>query len=361
MKVLRALMKKCGEYKVPIWLKITYIVFLAMLVFQSIEPKTYVFLMANIVVEEWVQKIETVHRLSSNLALLPFWGRISIITVLAVLGLLMIASCVYVKRSGKHNEVIKTICHSSMGGTQFIFEKNDMFTVDQMPLSLDDEMANIGNEYHKIADVVKKQDDAIKHYLKNLKHTDKRGYAGVAHSPLLFRAGNTLGNRARYSLFHLVREKKVFTRLIDVDIPYALIPSTTNRIKKCNEMLVTISTSFQINESVLAVFRPKEKCVIHFSSSQLGFDVINSKKQIEQYTDIVRSVIMDVTKHQPIQKIHIVIASSAAFTVALGQVFQNTYMPEAIMYHYDAGSPEKYPWGISLRQPPEECIVTTHL
>ena len=67
--------------------------------------------------------------------------------------------------------------------------------------------------------------------------------------------------------------------------------------------------------------------------------------------------IRNIVKRESIERIHLVLATSSDFTFFLAQGFSQHHDPKIIVYQYEHGTSEKYPWGISNKQPPEIAVI----
>lgn len=253
--------------------------------------------------------------------------------------------------------------HSSYGKTQFVFE--DMYAADKNitidELDLTNDFKNISDSYNDIHYIVNKQEDFIANFKGKITNNDICGYAGIAHTPLILRAGFMFGDEAECMLYHKKRNSKYYTEL-DKDSKYPALKIEEKRIlDEADELIIAISTTFQIINDELRVLKPEEKSIIKFASEEKGFDVILSRYQVDRYVNIVLSEMRKIVKDKNIEKIHLVISSSVAFTFELGRRLSKHYDPEIICYHFERDMLEKYPWGISVFKKFSESIVINKL
>ena len=262
----------------------------------------------------------------------------------------------------KDKKVIKKkymiLGHSSYGKTQFAFKNNYLadknIVLDKLDLTND---FNICQSYNDIQYIVKKQDDFVTSFKGKITDNDICGYAGIAHTPLILRAGLMFGDEAECTLYHKERHSEYYTEL-SKDTTYPALIIEEKRIHdNADELIIAISTTFQISNYDLMVFRPEEKSIIKFASDEKGFDVILSRRQVDCYVDMILSEMRKIVKDKNITKIHLAISSSVAVTFELGRRLSKHFDPEIICYHFERNIPEKYPWGISVFKKFSESIV----
>ncbi len=264
-----------------------------------------------------------------------------------------------VKNDDKIN--MKILGHNTLGKSQFKFKdkyiNNANLNIEE--LNLIEDFKGINGNYSDIHYIVKKQDEFIDNYIKSINNTDSYGYLGVSHTPLILRAGSMFGDESGYILFHKKRDFDYYEMLSNDNIYTPLIIEKKDIKKSPDELIVAISTTFQIKDEELEIFKPEQKSIIKFSTDKKGFDIILSKNQVDNYIKAILSEVRKIVKEKRIKKIHLVISSSVAFTFALGRSFSNNYDPEIIIYHYDMKTQEKYPWGLSLFNKYSNCMVVT--
>lgn len=283
----------------------------------------------------------------------------SVKVIIAIFSFTWCCFALYNRIFNKIKERISVIGHSSLGETKFrltssLTKKYD-FIIDNIDLVY--HMKNIHKDISEIKRVVAVQDDAIQKFMNLNNDKDKYGYMGIAHTPLVLRAGHTVGNQTRFHLFHKFRDKGYFEELSN-DTNYEAIKIEKMIIREnSSEMIVSISTSFNIEDNQLKIFKPEEKSILKFWTDHLGFDVIKSYKQVDEYVAYIQSEIRDVAKANNILKIHLIISSSVALTFALGQGFSKNYDRDIIIYHHAVRDSRIYPWGISIFNEYDKCLV----
>ena len=257
-----------------------------------------------------------------------------------------------------NKEKYQILAHVTMGNTQFITDQESSESIDMCinELNLSEDMKAI-REYNDINYVVNKQDSYIKNFEDNLISGITCGYMGLAHTPLILRAGYKLGDGSKIKIFHKKRDSEYYAELSDEENNISIGIDRKEIKKKSDELILGIASTFDISNEDLEILQYKNKNLMIFKTESLGFDVITSKKQVENYVRYIMKVVRDFIKENNINKVHMVIASSVAFTFALGQAISENHDPEIIIYHYDRKHPKKYPWGIQLSKDSRECII----
>lgn len=261
----------------------------------------------------------------------------------------------------KNKKIIdkKIIGHSSMSTVQFIAETNSEYEV--IEINLIDDMKDTTSDYDKIKYAINRQDKFVEKFKRDISSEYEYGYMGIAHTPLVLRIGNQIGDELDITLFHKYRtgNTKVFKELNkNKEFKKLNILSKTLNENSC-ELIVVLSTTNLIKYEELDILKPNDKNIIIFglNSEELGFDVITSKKQIEDYTQYIMKEVRNVVKANNINKIHMVLSTSIAMTFALGQAISLNNDPSVIIYHYDINNPQKYTWGIDLSKEYKDCLV----
>lgn len=210
--------------------------------------------------------------------------------------------------------------------------------------------------YPKTADI--KDVDNQANLLKSKATKYRCAYYGIAHTPLVFRMGFKYGNGRDIVLLHKKRGERdsKFEELSNDDNKLYVNHSELNADILSSELIVSISTTVEINEQNLEIFDKDSKHIIMFSTNEHNYDVILSYKTVEYLCNRIIDVVKDLVSKYNIKTIHIVISSSVAFTFALGQAFNNNQFPNVIVYHFEAG---EYQWGISMRDKPNKAFVPT--
>lgn len=276
------------------------------------------------------------------------------ICILAII--LLIIKCVFRDREFIDKVIIG---HSSMSKVQFVADTDCDYKVEE--INLVNDMKDIEIDYDKIKYAINEQDKFVEEFKRNINSNYDYGYMGIAHTPLIFRMGNQLGDEVTITLFHKYRtgDTKKFKEL-NSDVKFKRIQIEHEDLNvSSNELIVGLSTTFPIKLDELKVLKPDNKNIIIFKSEELGFDIITSKKQVDAYIKFIMDKIRDVVKDKNITKIHMVLSTSVAMTFALGGAISKHHDPKVTIYHFDQNNPRKYTWGIEVLKSYNDCLVVT--
>ena len=260
-------------------------------------------------------------------------------------------------------EDIHVFTHSTFKHSQFKLEENlnpvidgEFSAIDEVPDINDDDFTG------KMNCLVYRQDLEIKKFSNKMNSNFKYGYLGISHTPLIVRAGNVLGDGIKLVPFHKKRGYDFYSILNkDTDFPKLKIKKEYIN-SESNELIVTIATSFEIQEYQIEEFDINNKSLIMFESEKLGVDIILSEVQLEEYVEYILIKIRELIKNNNIQRTHFCISSSVFLQFFLGQRLSNTYDREIIIYHFNAPKSEEYnhvyyPWGIKLFSDSMDCTI----
>ena len=205
-------------------------------------------------------------------------------------------------------------------------------------------------------DAILKQDNRAANLIRTCK-SSPLCYYGIAHTPLVFRLGFMLGDQSNIKLLHKRRSNdSLFKEWNHEKDMFVITSNELNAQIDSNELIAAISTSQRITEQDIKALHPLDRHVIFFESNNIGFDCITSYEAAENAKNTIMQIIRDLAKKYSIQKIHLVIASSTAFTFFLAQSFSSQHEPVTIVYHYQNGT---YPWGICLNERAAAAFVFT--
>ncbi|WMJ81470.1 SAVED domain-containing protein [Clostridium sp. MB40-C1] len=263
----------------------------------------------------------------------------------------------------KNKKIIDKVIigHSSMSPVQFKAETNSEYEVRE--INLIDNMKENEDDYNKIKYAINKQDKFVDEFKRNINSKYEYGYMGIAHTPLILRMGNQIGDEIDVVLFHKYRtgNTKVFKELSNNKEFKHLSILRSHLKESSNELIVGLSTTYPIKYEELDILKPDDKNIIIFglNPEELRFDVITSEKQVEDYTQYIMKEVRSVVKDNNITKIHMVLSTSVAMTFAVGQAISLNNDPSVTIYHYDINNSRKYTWGIDLSKDYDKCIVDT--
>lgn len=232
--------------------------------------------------------------------------------------------------------------------TRYIHE--DIYSKD-----ISNEIEVLSNDYKKYNTIVKMIDDISREFME-VKGYNSFAYGGIMHTPLILRLGYQLGDETYFKLLHKKRDGHYFNLLKDNKTYIGNYPQlkVEKELTESNELIVGISTTFDITKEQLRKFDIEKNNYIKFKTTAMGFDVIESEEQINHYKKIIFDSIRKICREKNIKTIHLCISSSVAFTFALGQGFSKNYDPNIIIYNYEN---QEYAWGLKLFEKSEDSII----
>lgn len=253
------------------------------------------------------------------------------------------------------------INHSSFSNAQSAYDPNIISgqSVKEIEINLVDQMS-----HHNFVDAIRLQDSLIEEVLNSCDKSTELFYYGIAHIPLIFRAGFQVGDEGNVRLLHKYRNNQSVFKEIStepdngvVNLKYSLIPSATSS----KEMLVIIATSLPVVNEDLVAFRGGNICcelrIEMQNKSMFGFDSVDSYAVMNRLRAVILSKIRETVVKKNIERVHLVLATSSDFTFFLAQGFSKNHDPEIIVYQYDRSNPQKYPWGISNKALPSTAFI----
>ncbi len=282
----------------------------------------------------------------------------SMLGIFLVCIILTIIKLIYINK-----EIIDKVIigHSSMSESQFMVETDDEYKIEYIDLI--DDMKDTKDDYDKIKYAINKQDGLVKAFKRTIDNKHEYGYMGIAHTPLILRMGNQIGDEVGIDFFHKSRtEGENTTEYVELnqDENFKNLKVATKILNKSSdELIVGLYTTYEIKYDELKVFNPDNKNILIFSSEDLGFDVIKSELQVKHYVQDMMKNVRKVVKDNNITKIHMVLSTSSVMTFALGQAISLNNDPNVTIYHYDINNQRKYTWGIDLSKDYRECLVIT--
>lgn len=282
----------------------------------------------------------------------------SMLGIFLVCIILTIIKLIYINK-----EIIDKVIigHLSMSESQFMVETDDEYKIEYIDLI--DDMKYTKDDYDKIKYAINKQDGLVKAFKRTIDNKHEYGYMGIAHTPLILRMGNQIGDEVGIDFFHKSRTEgentTEYTELNQDENFKNLKVATKILNKSSDELIVGLYTTYEIKYDELKVFNPDNKNILIFSSEDLGFDVIKSELQVKHYVQEMMKNVRKVVKDNNITKIHMVLSTSSVMTFALGQAISLNNDPNVTIYHYDINNQRKYTWGIDLSKDYRECLVIT--
>lgn len=252
------------------------------------------------------------------------------------------------------------IRHSSLSNNLSSYDKSEVsgYSVSEIDINLVNLMKS-----DAIIKAIKIQDDLIEGVLRECNPSTEIFYYGIAHIPLIFRAGFQIGDGGNVTPLHQFRnDRSLFKKLSNRKETYALnlVEKLNEHLSSFREMLVVVAISFPVSNNDLIVFQEKNFCCdLHFEMSKgmFGVDVINSYDEMERLQSEILSSIRDIVSKKEIDRIHLVLAASSDFIFNLARKFSEHHDPEIIVYQYERNSKEKYPWAISNKLSADRAVI----
>lgn len=217
------------------------------------------------------------------------------------------------------------------------------------------EIGVLSNDYKKYGSIVEMIDNISREFME-AKEYEVFAYGGIMHTPLILRLGYQLGDETYFKLLHKKRDGNYFKLLKDNKSYIGNYPKmkVEKELKESNELIVSISTIFEITKEQLKKFDIEKNNYIKFETTDMGYDVIESEEQINHYKKIIFDSIREIYREKSIKTIHLCMSTSVAFTFALGQGFSKNYDPKVIIYNYEN---QEYVWGLKLFEKSEDSII----
>lgn len=347
-KKLRSIVDKLSYKQLKLVLVVSLFLLLLSFYGKDMLKKIEVFGIA-----EWVTTIE-------NLAA-PIFSYIdclivkSLIWILFFVTLLLLISKMVLRRKAM------VINHCTFANTQSSYDKSMMrnLSIRQRDINLVDLMKE-----KKIVNAVVAQDKLISSILRECDEYTEVFYYGIAHIPLIFRAGFQFGDEGKVRLLHKYRnEQDVFKEISSAADNFTVDLKKTYRALRRNskEMLAVIATSFPVLSEDLEVFRNNTiGHELYFEMNDRAFygvDIIDSYATMNRFRAYILSNIREIVASQNITKIHLVLSTSSDFAFFLAQGFSKYHDPEIVAYQYECSEPQRYPWGISNKEPSPVAII----
>lgn len=253
------------------------------------------------------------------------------------------------------------ISHSTFSNTQSSYDGSIAKGLlgDQRDINLVDLMRK-----QDVVEAIRKQDRLVSGILRDCDEYTELFYYGIAHIPLIFRAGYQIGDEGKVRLLHKYRNeqsvfKEISTEADNFKIELIGYPRCFNKAAK--ELLVVVATSFPVSSDDLTVFRNNEigyELRFEMKDQVLhGVDAIDSYAVMNRLRTGILSHIREVVASENIEKIHLVLSTSSDFTFFLSQGFSKYHDPEVIAYQYERSNAQKYPWGISSKALPATAFI----
>jgi len=256
-----------------------------------------------------------------------------------------------VKKNAKRKLLI--IEHSSLQKMHFTYDEKELGDYADKRLSFS-QYETFNNQqistYEKVTLAITEVDRKKSEILDYVAKGYQVGYAGIANIPATFMLGYELGDENKKLLFHKRRDNSSddnFYLLKDEPRQLTFISNETkNDLMKNGKILLLIQLTQPIKETDLHGVLEDNDYIIKYEIPQtINYDVVDSSRQINDYTNKILSDIAEIQKNPNITEIKICIAASSAFVFALGTKFSKTQNKDPIILHFQNYS---YPWGINV-------------
>lgn len=256
---------------------------------------------------------------------------------------------------GKKNSKRKLLIiqHSSLQKMNFTYDENELGYYADKRLSIN-QYETLNNESistkEKVSLAITEINNKISKILNCVDKGYQIGYAGIANIPCTFMLGYELGDENKKLVFHKRRDNSGddnFHLLKDEprQLTFTLF-ETKNDSTKSGKILLLIQLTQPIKKADLQGVLEENDYILKYEIPQtINYDVVDSSRQINDYTNKILSDIAEIQKNPNITQIKICVAASGAFIFELGTKFSKTQNKDTIIFHYQR---DKYPWGINV-------------
>lgn len=274
------------------------------------------------------------------------WGVLIIDIIILIFMMLWLG-----KKNAKRKLLI--IEHSSLQKMNFTYDENELEDYADKKLSIN-QYKTLNNENISTKEKVSLAIAEINNKIpKILSYVDKGyqiGYAGIANIPVTFMLGYELGDENKKLFFHKRRDNSNDDNFhLLKDEPRQLkfiLQETKNDSTKRGKILLVIQLTQPIKEADLQGVLEDNDYILKYEIPQtINYDVVDSSRQINEYTNKILSDIAEIQKNPKITQIKICVAASGAFIFALGTKFSKTQNKDTVIFHYQN---DTYPWGINV-------------
>lgn len=178
------------------------------------------------------------------------------------------------------------------------------------------------------------------------------GYYGIAHIPLLFHIGCQLQNRKRFHFFDHNRRTNEWDLLQSgEDYPQITLEELPDVVtQNGGDVIVRVSISYPVPLEPIEGIVPNPIASLHLSIDQPKRDIVTSKEQLQQYSDVFRDMLDEIHNKLPnTECVHIFYAGPVALAVYFGRQISKPIHPRIIVYNYSTkDNPPGYAWGLEI-------------
>lgn len=185
--------------------------------------------------------------------------------------------------------------------------------------------------------------------------SDQMGYYGIVHVPFQFLAGFSFSSFVRMHHFELDRNKSTWKELSVEPGPSLSIRTSIIGDELASEIAIRISISYAVSIDDIRGVMPTEFVDAHLSIASPKLDSISSYDQLTTVCKQFRELLDDPRVRSKSK--HIFYSGPVSLGFALGQQISSTIHGRVTVYNFNANSPVRYPWGITLSLPEDTAHV----
>ncbi len=185
--------------------------------------------------------------------------------------------------------------------------------------------------------------------------SDQMGYYGIVHVPFQFLAGFSFSSFVHMHHFELDRHKGTWKELSAKSGPPLAIRTSMNGSEDACEVAIRLSISYSISLEDIRAVMPTNFMDVHLSIGSPKLDAITSYDQLTGVCKQFRKLLDDARFRS--KNKHIFYSGPVSLGFALGQQISSTIHGQVTVYNFNANSPVRYPWGITLSLPEDTAHV----
>ena len=185
--------------------------------------------------------------------------------------------------------------------------------------------------------------------------SDQMGYYGIVHVPFQFLAGFSFSSFLHMHHFEWDRHKGLWRELSVKSGPPLAVHASINGNEDADEVAIRISISYAVSLADIHAVMPAEFIDVHISLNSPKLDAISSYDHVTQICTRFRDLLDDARLRSK-QK-HVFYSGPVSLGFALGQQISSTIHGRVTVYNFNANSPVRYPWGITLSLPEDTAYV----
>lgn len=189
--------------------------------------------------------------------------------------------------------------------------------------------------------------------LHSLSHgLDKRdvevAVGGLAAVPALFLTGALLDDESHVHLYDWDRNIRGWRAIDGPDDLDRFQPLQETSIQALHpEVVMVVEASYAVaQDDILATFGASTQIMRLSVDKPLADRFISEKKQqemVKQFRDTVQAL-----HARGVKKLHLVAAVPSSLGIRMGMAYDKRLHPEIVVYQYEKGQPNPYPWGLQM-------------